>query len=248
MTSLRVMITRDRDRCTELVQRLQHNGITGLPVAHTRVEPTVSEDFFPDLPEQGWLAFTSANAVEIFTSEMRTHGVALPAGLRVAAIGSGTAGFVQRLLEITPLVPEKGNGVSLASCLIPNSEPDSRPEVFWPCAKKVATGFPETLEAAGFRIKRWQLYETILLSPEVLRAELEAIFPWQLSLFTAPSAVAAYHAAFPDPWRTRCLAIGETTAAALKEAGCAKPALCSGVELESIVNSIKADLEKHTVR
>ncbi|MBL7033893.1 MAG: uroporphyrinogen-III synthase, partial [Candidatus Delongbacteria bacterium] len=232
------------DRCRELLQRLQSAGITGLAVPHTRILPTTGQGTFPDLPEQGWLAFTSISAVEIFARELQSHGSALPVGLKVAAVGKLTAGSVERLLQVIPLVPQRPGGISLAASLAAASDPHSRPIVFWPCAYQVAVGFQENLVAAGFQVLRWPLYKTLLRPRAALLKDLLAVFPWQLALFTAPSAVSAHHASFPDPWRRRCLAIGNTTANALLQAGCPGTVLSIAVDPEDIFREIVTNLDQ----
>jgi uroporphyrinogen-III synthase len=96
LSGRRVVVTRPKEQAAELCRRLAELGARPICAAAIRIEPVADmgplDDAIRDLGSFDWIAFTSANAVEVFKDRCALAG-RTPAGLtaKVAAIGTATA-------------------------------------------------------------------------------------------------------------------------------------------------------------
>jgi uroporphyrinogen-III synthase len=118
-----------------------------------------------------------------------------------------------------PQVAASGGGVELADALLEEEKGSTDWSVLWPCAQEPLPEFPRRLEDAGVKVEPWTCYRTEPVPVGELREELKNAAPWQAAVFAAPSAVRAFAEAWDEDWDFGCVAIGETTAGALKSAG-----------------------------
>jgi uroporphyrinogen III methyltransferase/synthase len=119
----RVLVTRPRHQAGDLVRRLEELGavVSVLPAVEIR-EPA---DWAPvdralaHLADYQWLVFTSGNGVHAFVGRLRHTGRDLRAlgGLRLAAIGPGTAEVLHGYCLEPDLVPPEYRSESLAAAL-----------------------------------------------------------------------------------------------------------------------------------
>jgi uroporphyrinogen III methyltransferase/synthase len=119
----RVMVTRPRHQCAEMVQSLEALGASAVTLA--AVEIAEPADWAPvdaalaRISSYQWLVFTSVNGVEHFLKRLRSTGRDLRAlgGLKLAAIGPATAEALNGWHLQADVVPEQFNSESLVVSL-----------------------------------------------------------------------------------------------------------------------------------
>ena len=121
----RVVVTRQREQAEDLCQALAAAGAVPLAVPMIRTvafEDTRALDTAIDrLASYRWLAFASANAVEVFMKRLREMQTETrwPAGAPlVAAVGPGTAAALSRYGVNADLVPAVHSGTALAEAIL----------------------------------------------------------------------------------------------------------------------------------
>jgi uroporphyrinogen III methyltransferase/synthase len=119
----RVLVTRPRHQSADLVSRLEELGATVLvwPVVEIR-EPAdwgPADRALDNLSRSQWLVFTSANGVHAVVRRLRQRGRDLRAlgGLRLAAIGPGTADALRGYWLEPDVVPAEYRSEALAAAL-----------------------------------------------------------------------------------------------------------------------------------
>jgi uroporphyrinogen-III synthase len=129
----------------------------------------------------------------------------------VGAVGAASAEALARAGVCVDLLAEEASGAGLAEAFIAlGVERGTR--VLLPGAKEPRPELRERLAAAGFEPVPLALYETRPLAPDLSGAEVVVL--------ASPSAVRACEGAIAAlPSSARMVAIGETTASALRERG-----------------------------
>ncbi len=121
----RVLVTRPRHQAGDLVRRLELLGAVPLVLPAVEIGPPV--DWAPvdraidALDSYQWLVFTSANGVSAFLDRLRERGRDLRAlgGIRLAAIGPGTAEALRGNRLEPNVVPAEYRSEALAEALRP---------------------------------------------------------------------------------------------------------------------------------
>jgi uroporphyrinogen III methyltransferase/synthase len=119
----RVLVTRPRHQAADLVRRLEQLGAIPYVLPAVEIRPlddwSEVDDRLARLREYDWLVFTSANGVEALLGRLRRTGRDLRAlaGIRLAAIGPGTAEALKRFHLEADLVPDQYRSESLAAAL-----------------------------------------------------------------------------------------------------------------------------------
>ncbi|MDD5088863.1 MAG: uroporphyrinogen-III synthase [bacterium] len=244
----RVLIARDRQRAAALLSELQARGIEGICVPVTRSEPLENLPELPDLADFSWIAFTSVHGVTAFSEWLQRTKRSCPVCTRLAAVGHGTAEAVRARLREPHLIPRQATGNSLAEEIIRKSGGGHSQAVLWPCARKRTRDFEETLTQAGFVVTAWECYETVAVESALLFAQLQSAAPWDAVLLAAPSAARSFADTWPPPWDFSAIAIGETTAAALRSLGVATPTVCSEASDRGMLEAIAAALPSPNTR
>ena len=111
-----------------------------------------------------WLIFTSANGVAAFARSLRK---ALPARVRIAAVGPATAAAVQSLLQHpVDLIPERHDSDALAAALIVAARPGSTMCVLQP--EDTQSSLVARLRSAGHNVSAAAAYRTLEAPPSDL--------------------------------------------------------------------------------
>lgn len=97
-----------------------------------------------------WLAFTSVRAVE----SIRDLGWTLPKGVRIAAVGTGTADALRAMGYEVDLVPERGSGVRALLDVWPEGDGT----VLVPGSALLAPSFISSLQAKGWNAQLIPIY------------------------------------------------------------------------------------------
>ena len=161
----RIVVTRAREQASELRIRLEALGAEVLELPAIRVEPV---DFaLPPLHRYAWIVFTSANGVRAFFERgLEAAGLDTRAlgGLRVAAIGPGTAGALEARGIRPDLVPDRFVAESLLEGFPAPGSPGER--VLLARAEQARDVLPEGLGERGHAVDVLAVYRTVQAEPE----------------------------------------------------------------------------------
>jgi uroporphyrinogen-III synthase len=170
----------------------------------TKYEPVAA---FADPAGYDWIVFTSARAVAHCPFPVAD-------GSRIACSGPQTADAVRDAGGRVEYVPERHDAESLADGLVAAGVgPGSR--VLLPCADRALDTVETRLGAAGADVTRLVVYRTVAADalPEEATEGVDAI------VFLSPSAADAFAALGGNFAAAPVLAIGNTTAGALRRHG-----------------------------
>ncbi len=228
LAGLRVVVTRAEHQADDLAAAFAGAGarVELLPLLAVvpPADPRPLERAATELALYDWLVFTSANAVEAF---LPLTGGALPARVRVAAVGPATAAAL-RGFEVEPhLEARKADAEGLVADLAPHVA--RRRRVLLPQASDARPTLAEGLAAAGAEAVAIVAYDK-RLPPEAPRraAELFATEPLGWVTFTSPRIVRHFVELLSGDWERRrgellAASIGPVTSAELRRQG-AEPA------------------------
>ncbi|HEX4589799.1 MAG TPA: uroporphyrinogen-III C-methyltransferase [Gemmataceae bacterium] len=119
----RVLVTRPREQAAELVRKLELLGAIPVVLPAVEIRPPQDwgevDDRLSRLGDYDWLVFASANGVQSFLGRLRQicRDLRALAGLRIAAIGPGTAEALRGFHLNADLVPDEFRSESLAAAL-----------------------------------------------------------------------------------------------------------------------------------
>ncbi|MCD7928102.1 MAG: uroporphyrinogen-III C-methyltransferase [Oscillospiraceae bacterium] len=197
----RIVVTRPRERAGTLSRRLRELGADVLECPCIETAPILPcpamEHALEDIRSYEWLAFTSAAGVEAFAAclERRGWDARLLGGVRLAAIGPGTAGALKKQGLRADLIPDVYDAAHLGQTL--GRAAGGR--VLLLRAEQGSQELPEALERAGVAFDDVACYRT-LLTPDPLLRRLVETQPGLLAAFTSASTVRGF-----------CAAVGEGT-------------------------------------
>lgn len=221
----RILVTRPRDRAGTLSDRLRELGadVVSYPCIETApIRPCPGmERALEAVARYRWLAFTSPAGVEACCSCLRGLGrdARHLGGVKLAAIGPGTARALERRGLTADLVPAVYDAAHLGEALA--AQAGGR--VLLLRAEEGSPALPEALKRGGVAFDDIPVYRTRYENPrsEELRAELED-GRFDFVTFTSASTVKGFVSTVgedADFRRTTGLCIGEQTAAAARTCG-----------------------------
>jgi uroporphyrinogen III methyltransferase/synthase len=210
----RVVVTRAREQASELRARLERLGAEVIELPTIAFEPV--EFAFPDLTMFAWVVFTSANGVDAVFA----HGIDARSfgGVRIAAIGPGTAAALARRAIHADLVPERFVAESLIDAF-PVSTGGER--VLVARAETARDALPDGLRARGYDVEVLPVYRTVACAPDpeqLARVRAGAV---DALTFTSSSTVTNFCdaiGALPDP-QPLVVSIGPVTSQTARERG-----------------------------
>ncbi len=224
----RIVVTRPAAQAGPLLDLLRTLGAE--PVASPAIAVVPPTDLAPldraldRLAAYHWLVFSSANAVESFESRRAARGVAMPAALRVAAIGSVTAAAAAEHGIHCEFSPSHSDGDTLASEL----PVAAHERVLWPRADLARAEPVFALRAREVEVDDIVAYHTVAdagldaIAIQLREGEIDAI------TFSSSSAVrhlidgfrrAGVGDLLHGPRRAAIVCIGPVTARAAHAAG-----------------------------
>jgi len=251
----RVLVTRPQGRGQRLAERLGELG------AAVELRPTIAfersrraeawRERLARLDGVDWIVFTSPTGVRFFLEQRgRPAGGDVPGGLRVAAIGRGTARALEAAGLHADVVAADSRSEGLATELRRRCPPGARlllvrPEV----ARDV---LPAALTAAGLDVSVATLYRTVASAeaPAVARSLLAGRY--DAVVFTSPSTFRLLLESAGQERGTLIerlrgvarVAIGEVTAAALSEAALPADAVAATPDEDAIADAVKGLLAR----
>jgi uroporphyrinogen III methyltransferase / synthase len=180
-----VVVTRAREQASELRHRLEALGAEVLELPAITIEPI--EFDVPQLDRYGWLVFTSANGVTAFFE----HGLTPSgldardlAGIRIAAIGPGTAAALDRKGLHADLLPERFVAESLLDAFPPPRTDGDR--VLVARAQTARDVLPAGLSERGYEVEVLAVYRTVTATPDP--AALERVRGGEVDALTFTSS------------------------------------------------------------
>lgn len=226
--TVRVVLTRQAESNAPWAARLRAAGNEVLELPLLRFVPVQPD---PDLDPTSfdWLVFTSPQGARAFAAAGLVAGDA-----RLAALGTGTAAALAEVRVGEALDCGARDGAELAVLFAEQADAPAR--VLLPGANRRLVEPRSGLEAAGFTVAELPLYETRAVPRD---DQPKAPFtPEDFVFLCSPSAVKVFAAIWDE--RPRCVAIGNTTAYAAREAGFT-PRVAGTPDLESMVQSAGLD-------
>jgi uroporphyrinogen III methyltransferase/synthase len=239
----RIVVTRAREQASELRVRLEALGaeVVELPsIAVTPLAVTV-----PELDAFEWLVFTSANGVvHFFECGLAPAGLDARAlaGVRIAAIGPGTATALAARGVRADLVPERFDAESLLEAFPPPGTAGER--VLLARAESARDVLPDGLVAAGYDVEVLPVYRTEVATPDpevverVRRGDVDAL------TFTSSSTVTNFCdlvGALPEP-APSVISIGPVTSRSARARGLAVTAESDPHTIDALVDTVVAEL------
>ncbi len=253
----RVLVTRSAGQAERVVRAVAELGGEPMVAPLTRMAPP--SDGAPlaaalgNLSAYRWLVFTSANAVDHLFAAMEACGLDARAlaSARLACVGKATAAALARHGLTADLVPAHGDAAGVARAVL---ERDPAPgAVLIPRAERGREEAAQLLAAAGAAVDLVPVYrlEPAPPSDPAIAHALARLGAGEVDAvaFFAPSQVRALTALAGQAALARVevlAAIGETTAAALRESGLDASVVASAPDGEALVARIAAALAKET--
>jgi uroporphyrinogen III methyltransferase/synthase len=196
----RVLVTRAVDDARETVERLEAMGAEAVvaPVIEIRAltgpaDERAMKDAIAALSTYDWVAFTSANGVDRFVRALSSAGKDARAfgPARIAALGPGTAGALERHSLLPDRIASEQHGEGLAAALLRDARPGQR--VLLPRARVARDVLPDALRAAGVDVHVLPIYETVAATRESFRPVADAFLAGSIDAVTLASSSAARH-------------------------------------------------------
>jgi uroporphyrinogen III methyltransferase/synthase len=214
-----IVVTRAREQVSELRAHLTHLGGRVVELPTIRIDPLPVA--LPPLEDVDWLVLTSANGVSaLFERGITPAGrdARALAGVRIAAIGPGTAAALARYGVRADLVPDRYVAEALLAAFPPPAGTGGR--VLLARAEQARDLLPDGLRQLGYDVDVLPLYRTRAAEPDpaildqVRRGQVDAI------TFTSSSTVRNFVELVGtlDP-QPPVVSIGPITSATARELG-----------------------------
>jgi uroporphyrinogen III methyltransferase/synthase len=246
----RIVVTRAREQASALRDRLEALGAEVLELPAIGIAPVAFD--LPDLDATDWLVFTSANgATAFFERGLYPAGLDARAltGIRVAAIGPGTAEALGRCGVRPDVVPER----FVAEALV-DAFPPGPGRVVIARAAEARDVLPDGLAAKGYAVDVLPVYRTVTGDPDPETVEQVRAGDVEALTFTSSSTVTNFISALggggalPDPQPT-VVCIGPVTAQTAREHGLRVDAVADIHTIEGLVAAtIRACADRRRLR
>ncbi len=224
LAGCRVLVTRPKGRSGTLAKMLREKGaeVLEIPAIETIPADDMSEldNAINNIKKYKWLAFTSPYGVQVFFDRMKVLRADIRSlgGLKIAALGEGTAKELLGKGINADLIPEVYDGQSLGRAIAQQAEPGDR--ILLPRAR---IGNEEIItELADFPVDDIAIYETKYVPSRIVnetgmftKKEIDC------AVFTSSSSVRAFARAnaYLDFSGVDAICIGRQTAQTAEEFG-----------------------------
>ena len=176
----KVLVTRPRNRSSRTAELLREKGAEVLELPSIKTVPLKDQGLLHAAMEKmetyQWMVFTSPTGVEVFFDELKKQkkDIRSLCGVRVAAIGQGTASALEQRGLLADLVPSVYDGDTLARELAEKLGGGER--ILIPRALKGNENIVPILEEKGASVDDIGIYETVYESGRLIdpRKELKA--------------------------------------------------------------------------
>lgn len=246
LQGIRVMVTRPSEDVAELQANLRRLGAEVMCLPTISIRPLTSSaevaTVLDRLNDFDWIGFTSRNAVRTVFDWLSTRGRHMAPSVRVAALGAATSEEL-RTRGVTPdCIPTESSSSALTAALIATGV--SGCAVLLPVGNLAGEATHHALRAAGAHVTTLRVYETVPVQaadPEVqnalLRGDIDVVALASPSAFR--SLIDLSGGAMREGLRrTRLVAIGPTTAQAIRDDGYTSSAVAQTQTMEGLVAAI----------
>ena len=205
MTTL--LVTRPARQAAEFVALLAGRGIDAISVPTVEIATAADstlDDAIRTLDGAAWLVITSVNGASALLERLTALGRSLPAGVRLAAVGSATAGALERGGLGVDHVPPRYRTVAIADGL---GDVAAR-RVVLARADAATPDLREALLSRGALVEEVVAYRTVE-GPAASRDRVRAALAQPLDgvTFTSGSTVRGLHALLSPPDALRATAL-----------------------------------------
>lgn len=240
-----VVVTRATQQAGTLSRRLREQGARVLEMPATKVARLDSAGLqaaIKRLSEYQWLVFTSQNAVMIFWEQLlaASRDARALAGIRVAAIGPGTAGALLERGIIVDVVPERFVAEGLLDALRERGAVEEA-NMLYVTAEGARDILRAGLEELGARVDVVEAYRSVRdgRGAERLIRELERGGVNYVTVTSASAVKAFVELVGEESARgARLVSIGPATSAAAREAGLDVAAEAEEATMDSLVQAV----------
>jgi uroporphyrinogen-III synthase len=242
LSGRRILITRSEEDCAEWAQAMEQRGaeVVSLPCIHceTLDTPALRAALARAIVDADWLVFTSRRGVEAF-AELRgaAMGGAAPPAARIAVVGAATAEAARAHLGRADLVG-RSTGAALAAELAAVGDLARHPRVVVAVAANASDALERTLEAAGARCTRLDLYRTVPAPPAAHKRRLSSLGTQRVVL-ASPSAASGFVHQVELDAAVEIYTIGPSTTAAARALGLSVKAEAREPSLEGILEAMQ---------
>jgi uroporphyrinogen III methyltransferase / synthase len=235
-----VAVTRAREQASGLAARLRGLGAQVIETPAIRIAPL--DGAAPALERYDLVCLTSPNGVHWLFERLAAAGLDARAlaGVRVAAIGPGTAGALRLRGVIADIVPaERFVAEGLIDALA--DVPVERALIAR--AAEARDVLPRALRERGAEVDVLALYETV--AEPLSEDQLAAIARVDYVTFTSSSTVRFFFDGVGDqvPAEARLVSIGPVTSAALRERGMTPAVEAERHDIDGLVQALLADAQ-----
>jgi uroporphyrinogen-III synthase len=220
---MRLLLVRPNDGLSRLAQELEQ---AGHPVTSLALSEVLSLEV--KLPKAvnaySWLFVTSRQGLKHFLTYLQQEGLTWPQTLKLAVVGQATQTYAQQQGYTVSFSPKKGEGAEQAAAefLVYHTQTAAALEdkaLLWPCSALAEPTLQTQLQAHGWQVERWPVYETRLQTNLKPEQELLVQASYDAVLFTSASSVKAWLACVPEEQRFSAplwLSLGASTTACIK--------------------------------
>ena len=248
----KILVTRPRELVSAMSRKLREKGaeVLELPAICTVPVPdnVLLQKAIRELDTYQWLVFTSPTGVRVCFDELRAEkkDIRALAGLRIAALGSGTAKALESRGLYPELIPEIFDGEALGKALA--EKLSGTEKILIPRAALGGRELIEELQKKGVVVDDIPTYDTLYETPGAVdeKAEFDA-GSVDYAVFTSASTVRGFEQAVKgiDFSKVKAVCIGRQTKAAADVLGM-ETYMAEQATMDSVVACVeKLCSEKH---
>jgi uroporphyrinogen III methyltransferase/synthase len=235
-----VAVTRARAQASGLAARLRELGAEVVEAPAIRIHRLDGDA--PDLSRYDLVCLTSPNGVDALFARLHAaqRDARSLAGVRLAAIGPGTARALRNQGLIADVIPERFVAEGLVEALA--EVPVSRALIAR--AAEARDVLPDALRARGAEVDVLALYETV--AEPLTEAERTGVGGADYVTFTSSSTVRYFFAGAGDALtpETRLVSIGPVTSETLREYGREPSVEAAQHDIDGLVAALVADASR----
>ena len=239
LAGITVAVTRAREQASGLAARLGDLGAAVVQAPAIRIVPL--RPALPDLNRYDLVCLTSPNGVRLLFEAMVAAGrdARALAGMRVAAIGPGTAAALERGGVIADVVPERFVAEGLVEAL--REIPVTR--VLIARAASARDVLPDALRERGAEVDVLALYDTV--AERLSEDELAAVARADYITFTSSSTVTYFldSAGRSAVGAAKLISIGPVTSATLRAHGLEPHLEAVRHDIDGVIEALVEDAE-----
>ncbi len=236
-----VLVVGTRSFTERMAGALEEKGFSAVSFPCIGITPS-GERIPESFRDYDWLVFTSANGVRVFLEEMDRRGMDLRSlsGLRIACIGRGTAGELQRAHLYADLIPDAFTSEALAGALAGAVRPGEKVLILR--AEEANPVLTNRLKNEKILYDDCRIYSARYEEPEEA-AGGRSFDPKEADyvVFASAGGVRAFLRENPYPGDAAPVCIGELTARELKKRTSRKALIAPECSVKGIVSALCED-------